>query len=85
MWNKMHVTEKEYLTTPRRDPSYKAKYKPFIHAQQTFDKVSKAKKGRTLRNKVRDLEKANTSDPKAFWNFIKRLPQNNAKKFCGKP
>ncbi len=42
-------------------------------AQHIFDKTAKCKKRHTLRNKVLEIEKANTEDPKAFWRFIKNL------------
>ena len=38
-----------------------------------FDKTSRKKKTKDLRNKVLDFERANTNDPMAFWDYIKCL------------
>ena len=84
LWNAMHTAEKSYLGTNRRDTSYKAKYTAFVHAQQTFDKVSKAKKRRTLRNKVQDIEKANTSDLLLSGTLLRDCHQDNVRTSHGK-
>ena len=73
LWKGMHNSEKIFLKTHRQDRHYKSLYQTFVAKQRRFDKVSKAKKRRCQRNKVLNIEKANTSDPIAFWNFIKNL------------
>ena len=79
LWKEMRDAEHKHLNTPRNDKKYKARFHSFITKQQTFDKAAKAKKRRTQRNKVKDIEKANTSDPTAFWNYIKNLTPRNKK------
>ncbi len=78
-WKNMRNAEREHLKIPNHDKRHKALYKTFVQKQHTFDKMSRAKKRRTQRNKVNDIEKANVSDPKAFWNYIKNLTPRNKK------
>ena len=70
-WKEMRDAEKEHLKVPNHNKRHKAPYNTFTQKQHAFDKMSRAKKRRTQRNKVKDIEKANTSDSTAFWNYIK--------------
>ena len=85
LWDAMHQAELAYTKENQHDPSYKAKFRDFIAKQQRFDKVSQAKKRKTARNMVVNIEKANTEDPQAFWKFIQRLSPRNKKQIHGKP
>ncbi len=73
LWDEMHVCEHDYVKTPRSDPSFKAKFRKFRDAEKKFDKTNKRSKRKHQRQEVNNIEKANTDDPVAFWDFIKRL------------
>ena len=52
----------------------------FRRCQRTFDKCLKVKKRSYLKGKLIEIERCNTLDPKAFWNYIKRIGPSQHKK-----
>ena len=85
LWTNMHKHERIYLKTPRHNTNHKQARLNFLHAQPTFDKNVKKKKRKFLRNRVQEIETANTNDPVAFWNFINGLNPRKKAPSYGKP
>ena len=72
-WDEMHVSELDYVKTPWNSPVYKKKFATFRAKEKIFDKLNKYSKRRHQRQQVHEIERANTENPVAFWDFIKRL------------
>ncbi len=79
-WDQFHKAEKLYLRTGKHDRTYVTAKNDFLSKQKLFDKMLKRKRRSFQCSQVYDLEKANTSDPTAFWNHIASLgPKSSSK------
>ena len=83
MWDEMQAIEIDFSKTPRNSPNYKAKFELFKYKGKTFDKHNKRSKRQHQRQQVLNIEKANTEDPAAFWDFIQKLSPCNTENFLG--
>ena len=73
LWKDMHQAERDYLKTKKNRGNFKQLRLLFKAKQDLFDKKCKKKKRRFQRPKCTELEEINSSNPIAFWDYIKRL------------
>lgn len=76
LWKEMHNAELSYIKTKRNKLPHKHFHQEFKSKQDLFDKVYKRKKRSYLRSQTLHLENINSTDPTAFWEYIKRLGPN---------
>ena len=48
--------------------------------QNRFDRTLRSKERKYLKKKVSNIEKANTSNPREFWNYINNLGPKSSRK-----
>ena len=79
LWRKYHEKEKAFLRFKgpgRHKSKLRLEYKV---AQQTFDKRKRQIEREHHKNKLIDIQKVCTDNPREFWNHIKRLGPNKKK------
>ena len=69
-WKEFHEAEKAYLQVTKRHGDHNTLKIDFLGKQKIFDKLLKKKKRSFQRSEVHNLDKANTSNPVAFWKHI---------------
>ena len=65
--------ERDFLGVVRSGKRANSEKSRFLSRQRDFDRMVKKEKRRWQRQRIFELEQANQSDPKEFWNFIKNL------------
>ncbi len=78
-WKQLKKCEREYRKCSRKTQGADKIRHKFNEAQHSFDKLVKSKKRKCLREKVKSIENANTSDPVAFWSYIQKLNPRKSK------
>ena len=78
-WAHLKKCEREYRKCSNKPQIIKEIRHNFNEAQRQFDKLVKTKKRNCLREKVKNIENANTTDPVAFWSYIQKLNPRKSK------
>ena len=73
LWNDLSYKENLYLSARQNTLLRGMKRKQFLDAQHEFDRAYRREKRKFLQNKCVEIEKLNTSDPRAFWREIQKL------------
>ena len=73
LFKDMKSAEHNYLKSKRKGNQSRELRNVFKHKQDIFDKTIKRTKRNFQRSKSLLLEEVNSSDPNAFWNYIKEL------------
>ena len=74
LWQTMKETERIYLCSKKNnDQSTRKKWQEFKTSQKVFDKELKREKRKFCREEVLNIETCCTSDPDAFWRYIRNL------------
>ena len=76
LWQEMQQAEHNYIKAKRNKLPHKQLHNSFRYKQDTFDKSCKRKKRSFHYHKCTKLEEVNSSDPKSFWEYIKKLGPN---------
>lgn len=79
LWKDMHDCEKQFARfSGNRHEKLKRKNN-LQYAQKRFDKALRKKERMFNRNKIEELERVQTSDPKSFWKHVESLGVNMKK------
>ena len=78
-WKLLKDCAKMYRKCPKMSLGAGEIRSQFNEAQKSFDKLVKKLKREHYRKKVQEIERANTADPMAFWNFIQKLNPRKSK------
>ncbi len=78
-WKNLKQCERLYRKCPKLSTEVGRIRHAFNIAQRDFDKMVKIKKRKCQRDKIKNIECANTADPVAFWRFIQSLNPRKCK------
>ncbi len=72
-WNELKKCERKHRKCAQMSQGPDQIRHEFNEAQGRFDKMVKNKKWKCLRDKIKNIENANTADPVSFWRYIQKL------------
>jgi hypothetical protein len=78
LWRELCDSEKRYLSEPQHTRVRRQLRDKFIKSQKCFDKEYKREKRNYQFEKINEIESLDTSNPKKFWQEIKRLGPRSA-------
>ena len=80
LFREMQHVEHTYIKSKRNRGHYKDLFNIYKRKQAVFDKVLKRRKRSFQRMQCLRLEEVNSTDPNAFWDYIRRLGPNKKSK-----
>jgi hypothetical protein len=73
LWKNMKEAEKAFLKCRGASDVKQRLRTKFMHERQIFDKALRRSERNYFKDVADEIEKINTNDPRAFWNYIKKL------------
>jgi hypothetical protein len=72
-WRDMNAAEKLYLKCKQNNRRRFELRQEFIQSRNKFDKMLRRQEREYNKNRIDQIEQANSSDPKQFWKYLKGL------------
>jgi asparagine synthetase B (glutamine-hydrolysing) len=73
LWKDLCLAQKYYLSFPQFSHERRVAFRNYKDKQYIFDKTYSKTKRKFQREKMMQIEKLNTNNPREFWNELKKL------------